>query len=280
MAVGAWTDDENDAIVADYFAILKAEETGQGYSKTAHNRSLQERLGRGRGSIEYKHQNISAVLVALGENRIEGYKPAFNFQSSLVDAVARWLAGNPAWLGRGHGIPTDPSPPGVGEDSILWIGPAPTLRNAPPPDELELTLATARRFDVALRDERNRVLGRAGEKRVLEHEQASLRSAGRSDLVDSIVWVSDLEGDGAGFDIRSFEPDGRDRLIEVKTTRGWERTPFHISRNELRAANERRDAWCLFRLHDFGRAPRAFEIRPPLDAHVELTPTSFQASFR
>ncbi|MCA8894603.1 MAG: DUF3883 domain-containing protein, partial [Amphiplicatus sp.] len=63
------------------------------------------------------------------------------------------------------------------------------------------------------------------------------------------------------------------------TTNGWERTPFHISRNELEVANERRDAWTLFRLYDFAREPRAFELRPPLEAHVELVATSFQARF-
>lgn len=46
-------------------------------------------IGRPRGSIEYKHQNISAVLKGLGEDWIPGYKPAFNFQASLVDAVVR-----------------------------------------------------------------------------------------------------------------------------------------------------------------------------------------------
>lgn len=40
-----------------------------------------------------------------------------------------------------------------------------------------------------------------------------------------------------------------------------------------------RDRWCLMRLHDFARGARAFELRPPLDAHVALTPTNFLASF-
>ena len=31
---------------------------------------------------------------------------------------------------------------------------------------------------------------------------------------------------------RPFEPSGKPRLIEVKTTNGWERTPFYISANE------------------------------------------------
>ena len=30
---------------------------------------------------------------------------------------------------------------------------------------------------------------------------------------------------------------------------------------------------------NFSREPKAFELRPPLDAHVSLTATTFQASF-
>ena len=41
--------------------------------------------------IEFKHQNISAVLKGLGEAWILGNKPADNFQMALVDAVQRWI---------------------------------------------------------------------------------------------------------------------------------------------------------------------------------------------
>ena len=85
-----------------------------------------------------------------------------------------------------------------------------------------------------------------------------------------IRWVSHVDGDGAGYDIHSFDPDGSDRLIEVKTTNGWERTPFHITRNELAVAEARRADWRLVRLWNFPREPRAFELRPPLEAHVSL----------
>jgi hypothetical protein len=231
---------------------------------------------RTEGSIEFKHQNISAVLKGLGENWIPGYKPAFNFQMTLVDAVARWLAWNPAWLGR---MPGTRPVTGLREAAQIWIGPPPTLSNQPPPQELEQMLHVARKFDVAARDERNRALGRAGEERVLVHEQSSLKLAGRDDLARKVRWVSQEDGDGAGYDIASFTPDGRERLIEVKTTNGWERTPFYISRNELAVAEERRSEWCLFRLWNFSREPKAFELRPPLDAHVSLTATAFQASF-
>jgi hypothetical protein len=282
MTSGDWTDQQNDAIVADYFAMLADDEVGRYYSKAEHNRRLQEVIGRPRGSIEYKHQNISAVLKGLGEDWIPGYKPAFNFQGALVDAVARWLAAHPAWLSPATRVSLagEPPPSHVRETPLLWIGPPPTLGNAPPPDELEQMQHIARRFDVAERDARNRALGRAGEERIVLHERSSLAAAGRDDLADRVRWVSDRDGDGAGYDIASFEIDGSPRLIEVKTTNGWERTPFHISRNELAVSEEHRHDWCLVRLWNFARDPRGFELRPPLDAHVSLMPTSFQASFR
>ena len=120
----------------------------------------------------------------------------------------------------------------------------------------------------------------AGEERVLAHERANLVAAGRTDLAERIRWVSHLDGDGAGYDILSFEKDGRNRLIEVKTTNGWERTPFHISRNELNVAEARRDDWHLVRLWNFAREPKAFVLRPPLEAHIELTATSFRAGLK
>jgi len=277
MTNGPWTDEENDLIVADYFAMLAEDMAGRPYNKARHRRNLMPLLrSRTEGSIEFKHQNISAVLKGLGEDWIPGYKLAFNFQMTLVDAVARWLAWNPAWLGRMPG--TRPAT-GLREAALIWIGPSPTLSNQPPPQELEQMLHVARKFDVAGRDERNRALGRAGEECVVAHERSALNVAGRDDLARKVRWVSEEDGDGAGYDIASFTPDGRERLIEVKTTNGWERTPFYISRNELAVAEERRSDWCLFRLWNFSREPKAFELHPPLDAHVALTATAFQASF-
>jgi len=277
MPADAWSSEENDLIVADYFAMLGEDVHARPYSKAEHRRALRPRLnGRSDGSIEFKHQNISAVLKGLGEAWIPGYKPAFNFQMSLVDAVVRWLKRNPAWLTR---LPDLHRAPGLRETASIFINPPPTFSNQPPPEELEQMLRIARKYDVAERDESNRALGRAGEERVLEHEAASLRAAGRADLARQVRWISEEEGDGAGYDIASFMPDGQTRLIEVKTTNGWERTPFYISRNELSVAEERRSEWCLFRLWNFSREPRAFELYPPLDAHVTLTATVFQASF-
>ena len=102
---------------------------------------------------------------------------------------------------------------------------------------------------------------------------------GRADLARRVRWVSDEDGDGAGYDIESYSAEGRPRLIEVKTTNGWERTPFCITRNEIAVADNRSTEWCLLRLWNFIREPRAFELHPPLNAHVALIATSFEARF-
>ena len=276
MAGEDWTDPENDLIIADYFAMLQDDLAAQPYSKAEHNRQLARRISRGRGSIEFKHQNISAVLKGLGEAWILGYKPAMNFQMSLVDAVLRWLSAHPDWVTR---APIIAPLRHMNDQQPLWIGPPPTMRNTPPPEELEKMLAIAHKYDVAGRDARNNALGRAGEERILYNERLVLKRAGQDHLAKKVRWVSEEDGDGAGYDIHSFGVGGEDRLIEVKTTNGWERTPFHISRNELEVAEDRREHWNLVRLWNFAREPAAFEIRPPLDAHVILTATSFQASF-
>lgn len=277
MTAGPWTDSENDLIVAEYFAMLQNDWEGRQYSKAEHRRRLQTVIERSKASIEYKHQNISAVLKGLGESWLPGYPPAFNYQRTLEDAVVRWLERNSAWLER---VPIQESELQLQDAAHLWIGPPPTLSNQPPPPELEQTQSVARKFDVAGRDERNRALGRAGEQYVLARERAVLSGEGRLDLAERVRWVSEEDGDGAGYDIQSFAPNGSVRLIEVKTTNGWERTPFHISRNELAVAEENREEWNLLRLWDFSRRPKAFELQSPLDAHVTLTPTTFQASFQ
>ena len=45
---GDWTDSQNDAIVADYFAMLTDDIIARPYSKAEHNRLNRERLNCGR----------------------------------------------------------------------------------------------------------------------------------------------------------------------------------------------------------------------------------------
>jgi hypothetical protein len=84
-----WSDEELDLIVSDYFLMLNDEGAGVPFSKAQHNRLLRSTIDRSEGSIEFKHQNISAVLQQLGLPNIKGYLPAVNFQKAIIGAVDR-----------------------------------------------------------------------------------------------------------------------------------------------------------------------------------------------
>jgi hypothetical protein len=103
------------------------------------------------------------------------------------------------------------------EEAILGIGPPPTYSNAPPPDALEQIIGIARMYDVAERDARNRALGRAGEERVLAHERVSLFASSRNDLAERVRWVSNVHGEGAGYDSRADLPTGHRRSEKTNT---------------------------------------------------------------
>jgi hypothetical protein len=95
-----WTAYEVELLVADYFEMLRAELAGEPYSKAEHNRALRPKLNdRSKPSIEYKHRNISAVLIGLGQPYIDGYKPARNIQRSLLpQAVGEYLVRHPEFF--------------------------------------------------------------------------------------------------------------------------------------------------------------------------------------
>ena len=86
-----WTANEIDLVVADYFEMLSMELALKPFVKSSRNEALQKLTGRSRGSIEFKHQNISAVLFELGLPWISGYKPMGNYQHALLEAIERFL---------------------------------------------------------------------------------------------------------------------------------------------------------------------------------------------
>ena len=87
------------------------------------------------------------------------------------------------------------------------------------------------------------------------------------------------DGYAAGCYIFSFEPYGRRRLIEVKTTTGVATTPFFLTRNEEAFAREKPDEFRLARVYDFRATPRMFELTALLTDHVRLETETWRAGF-
>lgn len=267
-----WRDDELDAIVTDYFDMLSSDLSGTPYIKSQHSKALMASIGRTHRSVEFKHQNISAVLDELGLPWIPGYIPKRNYQKAIFAAIDRYLTLNPAILEH---VPVSSTTRQTLADVFVE---SPALKDTaePIPEPLERLV---RKFDPVERDRRNRALGKSGEEFVVNLERYRLTGIGRADLARQVRWVSAEEGDGAGYDVLSFDPAGSERLLEVKTTNGSARTPFFVTRNECDVAAEHPTKWRIYRVHLFAKRPRIFTIEPPLEEALNLSAEIWRASF-
>ncbi len=138
--------------------------------------------------------------------------------------------------------------------------------------------ARPRRIDYTAREARNRQLGERGEKFVLEYEKIRLRRHGRDDLLSDVEWTSKEHGDGAGYDIRSFDGQTDNELfIEVKTTNSGMYQPFLITQNEVAFSEKRESQYALYRLFCFSRDPRMFSLPGCIKQHVALAPQLYKA---
>ncbi|RLU01286.1 DUF3883 domain-containing protein [Ketobacter sp.] len=276
----AWDWLECEAIVQDYFAMLEQEIIGNKYNKAAHRRALLTKLrNRSESSIEFKHQNISAILIELGQPYISGYKPAFNFQRMLKDVVLAHIAADLKTLNTF----ADAASQAVEyrQNAVDWN----SVLDRELPDRIPQIQEAPREYlarkpNYAERERTNRSLGEQGERFVLDFERFRLQQAGRPDLAKEIRWVSNDDGDGAGFDIQSFNVEREEELyIEVKTTSCGKYHPFYISDNELACSKDNEAQYCLYRVYDFRASARLFQLEGAVDRHVNLQAKNYMASF-
>ncbi len=271
-----WSEDEVRIVVEDYFGMLAHELRGERYVKAEHNRAVRRRLDRrSKGSVEYKYQNLSAVLLEHGLPYVPGYKPASNYQRLLASTVNEYLDAHPELFRlieeRLRAVPDVPTVC----DPVRVFHDPPEVREAVG-RAMDAVLRVAR-VNWLVREARVRRLGRNGELWVVELERRRLRAGGRPALADRVEHVAQTRGDGAGFDVRSFDFDGSERFIEVKTTQFGVYTPFFVTRNELECSREAPERYWLYRVHDFGRAPGIYVRRGPLDRGFHLDPWEFRA---
>jgi hypothetical protein len=267
-----WTADEVAVLVGSYFLMLAEERAGHDYNKSEYRRSVIAAIGRKPGSIERKLQNVSAVLDEIGIPWIQGYKPLPHYQDALVAVVEQQVFLHPELF-----VAAGPGPLPIPDESKILVAP-PAFLNSDPESRPAAIRRLIGKFDPAARDERNRALGKAGEEFVVGFERRRLERAGRDDLAKAVRWVSDVDGDGAGYDVQSFETDGQQRLLEIKTTCGNERTPFWMTRRECDVAAEKADIYRIRRVFHFRNEVKMFDIAPPLQDRLLMIPSVFLAS--
>ena len=279
MAEDDWSRGEVEATVADYFDMLGHELAGARVNKSEHNERLRGLLrSRSKGSVEFKHANISAVLTVHGYPYIGGYKPRFNFQMLLEQAVLEYLEVHRDFFDQLIGGPVL-NPMTSPDTRSIEVG----CFVEEPPDNMRVPHTEwsptrhLTRFDFVARDAANRDLGRRGEEFVLEFERRRLHDAGQRQLVERIEWTAHVRGDGAGYDIQSFNPDGTPRLIEVKTTGLGKYFPFNVTANEVRCSESRPREFHLYRLFKFGPEARLYMLAGAISNSCHLDAMQYRA---
>jgi hypothetical protein len=274
-----WSQQEVEAIVADYFAMLEEELRGEKYNKAKHNLLLRKILSnRSHGSVEKKHQNISAVLWHLDYPYINGYKPLPRYQGLLRTVVEEWLTTATVINEL------------VAKRVRARVEASPLIQNlkaiqVPPPSRKDVkTLVreeTRRKTKFVKRnyleaEANNHSLGHAGEKLILHIEHTRLWNAGKRRLADKVEHIAQTK-DYLGYDILSFESNGRERLIEVKTTRFGQWTRFFASTNEVEISETNKDIFHLYRLFNFDKQPKFFVLAGSLQNTCQLKPANYWA---
>jgi hypothetical protein len=275
-----WSKQEVRLIVEDYFDMLKKELVDASFSKTQHRKLLLPKLNnRPNGSVEFKHQNISAVLIEMGLPFIKGYKPKFNYQGLLVEEINRYLNNHQSIFefefehfvkqGGIKNISAD-------FDFQHFLSEEPVISKIPN----NAPVFKPSKVNFLEREQNNRSIGAEGEKLVFEYEKWRLSKEGKENLADKVEWVSKEKGDGAGFDILSKNINGTDRYIEVKSTKLSKESPFFLSANELMFASSKGKDFFLYRVYHLHSNPKFFFKNGMYESFTVLKPETYKAYFK
>jgi len=108
-----------------------------------------------------------------------------------------------------------------------------------------------KKTDFNKQNKNRKIIGDKGEQFVIEYEISKLLKLGRDDLASQVEHVSKTQGDGTGYDIRTFDESGNEIYIEVKTTTGTRNKPFNISWVEFERSKLNSSKYYLYRVYNF-----------------------------
>jgi hypothetical protein len=101
--------------------------------------------------------------------------------------------------------------------------------------------------------ESRKKLGDAGETFVYQLQRANVKKY-KLGKGKKVRMVSKLDGDGLGYDILSYDENGKPMYIEVKTTAGSEDESIFITANELEWSETHSEQYYLYRVYEFDLA--------------------------
>lgn len=268
--VQEWDEEEVPKAVDAYFRMLELELRGERFHKSDFYWALSDDLGRSKGSVERQLMKTSAILVVSGGTYISGYKPNRYVHQLLLEAVEEKVA-------KANGL----------RERMVRVAVAPEVefagqldREIPVPNDFAFpyphgVIREGGGIDFSILEGANETRGRLGEKLVFNRERLKLAALGREDLAAQVRHVSVEDGDGLGYDVLSFTPDGEKRFLEVKTTVRSKYQPFHVSSKEVDFSTEEPERFSLVRVFSIHNKLGCYELHGSLQESAQLLPESY-----
>lgn len=129
-----------------------------------------------------------------------------------------------------------------------------------------------------------KAIGDFGEEIVKNYEVEKLNKLGMSDLCEKVKIISGSDC-RAGFDIISFDEQGNEKYIEVKSSTTDE-SDFYISLNEINKSKELKNGYCLYLVRGIDLSKKTYkkiielnDVSTLLDSNlIELLPIKWRGS--
>ncbi|MHA7136601.1 DUF3883 domain-containing protein [Rossellomorea arthrocnemi] len=241
------------------------------------------------GNTSNKDELISALDRTIISSSIEDILPDFTEQQFYTEYITRTTKEFVDYFSKHHLIDIPPNiislnnsqaPIIVNDDIILeeHLG----LPNIP--YKPRVYTGNTYKTNFLEKNKRQSRIGKAAEKIVYEQEVERIRKI-NSTHTNKVIWESEINGDGAGYDIKSIEidPNGEitDKYIEVKATSSGKHTPIEISRNEVECSRHYANEYIIYRLYDFKPSNKKFKYYTIIGdiakiANATLEPTAFR----
>lgn len=207
--------------------------------------------------VGFKSNYIVQGFIQLKEERVESIATQFGSMENMLDQFQSNIS---------EEVPTDNETVYVNvskeiEPEIIF---EPKIVPKQLTTLVKKTERTPYKTDYVARSKANAITGSKGEELVLKEEKKRLKKLGKFDLANKVLRVS-VDDDSKGYDIHSFEEDGRDRYIEVKTsTSKGNSIRFFMSQNEYNAARTLSNYFVYFVDGINDKCPRVTQIKEPI----------------
>jgi len=129
------------------------------------------------------------------------------------------------------------------------------------PEPKEKGKSKGTKIDYSNRSRKFKRIGDRGKQIVLRAERQYLKKNGRKDLADLVDQISERD-DSVGYDIKSYELDGTEKLIEVKSTlRKIGKSNVFLSANELQVAENENNYYFYIIYEVDSKRPKIWRIK-------------------